>query len=464
MKNLWFLDIENFDSLICTPPGLGELVRLRRLSVFIVGGDASHEIHQLKELNLSGELSIKGLDNVRNLDDAKCANLITKKDLTSLTLSWTNDIKKKPAQHFAEVLQGLQPHEDLEKICIKSYQGSVLPNWMSTLALNKLTQITLENCQRCEHLPSFGQLPFLTCLKLHGMDSIIRLNAELHVQNFPSLESLTIQLCPKLTGLPKLPSLRTLNISCSSVALLTSITFLTSLTSLKLFDFPELDVFPGGFLQNHKALKDLKLGALPIRTLSNVFGNLPALKTLSLDDCANLEFLPEGLKYLNSLERLDINRCDSLSSFPATMLESLPSLRWLSFQHCKKLIPLTGSMNRAPALQSLLINRLPELEYLPESLQQLSGIRVLKIWDCERLCSLPNWLSSLGSLSEISIRYCEELKSLPDDFNSQKSLRMLEIKGRPQLEMRCNKPMGEDWPKISDIPNIIINHQFIQRQ
>ncbi|KAL0396043.1 UNVERIFIED_CONTAM: putative disease resistance protein RGA1 [Sesamum calycinum] len=90
MKNLYFVEIESFDSLLCTPPGLGDLTNLRELSIFIVGQDASHQIDQLKELNLGGSLSIGGLENVSNTKDAKKANLLTKNDLTSLLPSLTD--------------------------------------------------------------------------------------------------------------------------------------------------------------------------------------------------------------------------------------------------------------------------------------------------------------------------------------------------------------------------------------
>ncbi|KAL0291082.1 UNVERIFIED_CONTAM: putative disease resistance protein RGA1 [Sesamum angustifolium] len=90
MKNLYFVEIERFDSLLCTPPGLGDLIYLRELSIFIVGQDESHQIDQLKELNLGGSLSIGGLENVSNTKDAKKANLMTKNDLTSLGLLWTD--------------------------------------------------------------------------------------------------------------------------------------------------------------------------------------------------------------------------------------------------------------------------------------------------------------------------------------------------------------------------------------
>ncbi|KAG8373740.1 hypothetical protein BUALT_Bualt11G0056400 [Buddleja alternifolia] len=491
MKNLWFLEIEKFDSLVCTPPGLGDLTFLRTLSIFIVGQDSSQRIDQLKELSLGGKLSIQGLQNVRNFQDAKSANLMRKKNLTSLSLSWKSGIKENSPEHFKEVLEGLQPHENLRKIYIKSYEGSRFPNWMSTLALKNLNEISLEYCGSCEHLPPLGKLPYLTCLDLKGMDCIKHLGTEWcgdgersfpaltnltisemrnleewtiadSVESFPCLCDLSIVRCPKLTGLPFLPTLRRLHIHDSSVTLVGSIVFLTSLKSLTLSNFVNLDVLPVGLLQNHTSLEFLQINALPIRTLSNMLHNLSALKSLSILSCSNLEFFPDGLQNLSSLEDLFFYYCDNLRSFPAAILESLSSLTSLSFQFCKKLNPLTGPLQRATILQDLLINGCPELKHLPESMQQLTSLTRLRIWSCDGLCSLPNWLGRLRSLSSMDISNCKNLISVPDGFLSLKSLRELSIRGCPHLEKRCTNPKGLDWPKISHIPTIRINEKTIQ--
>ncbi|KAG8371947.1 hypothetical protein BUALT_Bualt12G0015700 [Buddleja alternifolia] len=466
MKNLWFLEMEEFPRLHCTPPGLGELTCLRTLSIFIVGQDASHQIDQLKELNLGGNLSIQGLENVRNFEDAKSANLMRKKNLISLSLSWKNDITEESAEYFEEVLKGLQPHENLEKICINSYEGSRFPNWMSTLAFKHLNDIRLKNCGRCEHLPTLGKLSSLKSLKLKGMNCIKYLGTEWvgneeisfpslkiliisempnleewiipdSVESFPCLKHLKIKGCPKLTQLPFLPALRDLNICRSSLALVGSITSLTSLTSLVLSELADLDVFPVGLLQNHKSLEDLQIVKLPIKTLSNVLDNLSALKNLYIDRCDNLEFIAEGLQYLNSLENLDICWCGSIRSFPAVILESLSSLRSLSFQHCKILNPLSGPLQKGTDLQRLDIYTCWEMKHLPESVQQLSALRKLLIWNC-KICDLPNWLGSLQSLRVLRIRDCKPLAK------------------------RCKKPNGKDWPKISHIPCIEIDLKIIQ--
>ncbi|KAK4426599.1 putative disease resistance protein RGA1 [Sesamum alatum] len=488
MRNLWFLEMESYLSLICTPPGLGDLIHLHELSIFIVGQDASHQIDQLKELNLGGSLSIKGLENVSNAEDAKRANLMVKNNLTSLSLLWTNEAKNNHTGHYEEVLQGLQPHQNLERIYIQSYQGFRFPKWMSTFELKNLKEVTLEDCRRCEHLPLLGKLPSLTNLKLCRMDSVKCLDVEFHgdgecvfpaleelrisempnleewkiansVENFPRLKDLDIWWCPKLSKLPFLPSLRSLIIFESSATLLGFLTFLTSLTSLNLLGFAELPVFPGGFLQN---LQNLQIGSSLIKSISNVLDDLSALKTLSLYGCSNLESLPEELKNLKSLEELEVKGCDGLISFPAVILEDLSSLTSLSFENCKKLKPLSGPLRTATTLQHLTLNGLPEMEHLPESMQLFTALRKLRIMCCHGLCSLPHWLGTLDTLSRLEIENCKKMNSLPDGFKSLKSMRRLVICECPQLEMRCKKPNGEDWPKISHIPRIRINEEVIQ--
>ncbi|KAL0431360.1 UNVERIFIED_CONTAM: putative disease resistance protein RGA1 [Sesamum radiatum] len=481
MKNLWFLEMESHDSLMCTPPGLRDLIHLQELSVFIVGQEACHQIDQLKELNLGGSLSIKGLENLSNAEDAKRANLMMKNNLTSLSLLWTNSTKKNSMKHYEEVRHGLQPHQNLGAICIKSYQGSTFPSWMYTIAFNNLMKVTLEDCRRCEHLPPLGKLPSLTYLKLDRMDSIKCLSAELgghgetvfptlktliiidmpnleewkttdSVESFSCLERLEITRCPKLSHLPFLPNLRSLDIRSSNATLLGSLASLTSLKSLGLSDFPELAVFPEGLLQNNTALEDLRINSLSITTLSDVLDNLFTLKNLLLHHCSHLEFLPEGLKNLSSLKMLELLDCDGLRSFPAAILEDLPSLKILYFRGCKKLKPFSGPMKRATPLQDLELVGLREMEHLPESMQLFTALRNLTIVYCEGLCSLPQSLGSLESLSTLQIRACENLKSLPDGF---RCLRRLAVLGSPQVKERYN-PKGVDWPKVSHIPKVFI--------
>ena len=69
--------------------------------------------------------------------------------------------------------------------------------------------------------------------------------------------------------------------------------------------------------------------------------------------------------------------------------------------------------------------------------------------DCVRFTIMPR-------LQHLQIRDCLKLKSLPN-FLRTTPLQKLEILYCRILEKRCIRGTGEEWPKISHIPNIQIN-------
>ncbi|KAF9664089.1 hypothetical protein SADUNF_Sadunf17G0120000 [Salix dunnii] len=88
MKSLVYLDITGCYSLQSMPHGMGQLMCLRKLSLFIVGKEEGRHIGELESLNnLAGQLKIMDLVNVKNLTDAKSSNVKLKTALLSLTLS-----------------------------------------------------------------------------------------------------------------------------------------------------------------------------------------------------------------------------------------------------------------------------------------------------------------------------------------------------------------------------------------
>lgn len=57
-------------------------------------------------------------------------------------------------------------------------------------------------------------------------------------------------------------------------------------------------------------------------------------------------------------------------------------------------------------------------------------------------------------LTYLGIHSAYKLTSLPEEIRSLKNLWLLDILGCLQLEERCRKETGEDWPKIAHIPEI----------
>ncbi|PQQ06998.1 disease resistance protein RGA2-like [Prunus yedoensis var. nudiflora] len=97
---------------------------------------------------------------------------------------------------------------------------------------------------------------------------------------------------------------------------------------------------------------------------------------------------------------------------------------------------------------------------LPEWFQGAANtLQLLVIDRCENLEALPEWLASFTSLTKLIIGECQKLSSLLEGMRSLTSLRELMIDDCPELERRCQRDIGEDWPKISHVPHVSF-HSF----
>ncbi|KAF9595331.1 hypothetical protein IFM89_038483 [Coptis chinensis] len=141
------------------PLGIGQLTCLKSLSTFVVSPFSdSAGIQELEMLNhLQGELTIKGLQHVRDPRDAQQANLGSKDSLSSVRLLWIG-VDKNSSK---EVLERLRPHANVQELFIEGYPGVVLPCWVgSSAALPKLTSLELQFMPNVEGW-SFGSLILL---------------------------------------------------------------------------------------------------------------------------------------------------------------------------------------------------------------------------------------------------------------------------------------------------------------
>ncbi|CAL5005469.1 unnamed protein product [Urochloa decumbens] len=453
-------------------PGIGCLIYLQELEEFVVRKHQKHKITELRNMDqLHGQLSIRGLNNVLDGQEALGANLRTKEHLRTLHLIWDEDCIVVPSEH-QEVLEGLQPHLDLKVLMIKGFPGVTFPSWLVSSSLPNLQTIHICSC-RSEVLPPLGQLPFLKNLDISGATEVTQLGRmftgfgqpkcfpaleELLLEDmpnlrewifddaqqlFPQLTELGLIRCPKLKKLPPLPS---------------------TLTSLRISE------------SGLESLPELQNGASP-----------SSLTSLYINDCPNLESLRVGLlaREPTALKSLTIAQCEQLVSLPKECFRPLISLQSLHIYNCPCLVPWTAleggllpasiediRLNSCSQLACMLLNGLRYLPYLRHfeiaDCPDISNFPVdslphtlqfLEISSCDDLQCLPPSLNEVSSLETLLIGNCPEIESLPEE-GLPRGLKELYIKQCPLIKQRCQEG-GVDRGKIAHITDIEIDGDVI---
>ncbi|KAK2973109.1 hypothetical protein RJ640_000636 [Escallonia rubra] len=195
--NLRHLDIAGTWELQEMPLGLCKMASLQTLPKMVLGkGLGLNELQGLS--NLRGALSIIGLHNVMDAQDAREANLTCKQDLKELKMVWgSNDDDSRNKMIEKEVIELLKPSTNLRKLEVQHYRGMVFPSWLGDPSFSQLAHISLIDCKDCTSLPSLGHLPSLKKLQISGIQGVKTVGNELcgigwpQVRDvFPSLETL----------------------------------------------------------------------------------------------------------------------------------------------------------------------------------------------------------------------------------------------------------------------------------
>ncbi|PNY08096.1 NBS-LRR resistance protein [Trifolium pratense] len=359
---------EDCNSLSSLFPNIGKLSCLRTLSVFIVRRETGHKLTELHDLKLGGKLSIEGLKNVGSLSEAQEANMMSKKDIQELCLSWSKSVvfTEGPTTSAEQVIEALQPHSNLKRLKIDLYDGLSLPSWIRILS--SLISVELSGCDNCVQLSALSKLPCLKKIYLRQMDNVQYMDDDepphgVEVRAFPSLEELSLDGLPNLERLLKVES---------------------------------VEMFP--HLSNFTIINCPKL----------VLPRLSSVKYLFVDGCNN-----ELLRQISSfygLTTLHLHKNEDVTSLPDGMLRNLTSLQTLTISDFLKLMELPNEPFNL-SLEHLCINHCGELESLPEKLWEGSlSLRTIDIVQCEGLRSLAEGIRQLTSLQVLTIHGCPTLK------------------------------------------------------
>nr|XP_010908294.1 disease resistance protein RGA2 [Elaeis guineensis] len=442
MTNLVKLrQLEADEKTICKLANFGKLTSLQELKIFKVIKQRGHNIEELKDMiQLRGRLCLENLENVESKQEASLAKLNKKHYLDKLELVWNSS-----AGNNDEVLEGLQPHSNLQRLEIRNYGGVRFPSWVDPQSLKSLKSICLKNIRSCRELPSLGQLPFLKILRIRNMDAVKLVGYEFYgspevkrfplleeleisnmleweewfrtegIQVFPHLLKLHIKDCPKLKGLACLPP---------------------SLRELELRNVG-INMLPESWDGDHDFTDDSKM---TVRSRSS--SRTSSISDMYINGCPNLENLEQWLllHHLPAIKKMSIISCQKVVRLPMERFKDFLSLEYLDITSCP-LLPSRARLILPSSLRHLKLNSsCGHLdESLPDCLQNLTSLTDLRLVGCPHITSIPGEvLSHMIALNDLTFWDCRELRSL-GGLRALRSLEDLTIRRCPRLTVLANE-------------------------
>lgn len=187
-------------------------------------------------------------------------------------------------------------------------------------------------------------------------------------------------------------------------------------------------------LQPHPGLESLTISGYWGRTLwTDWWSTLHSLRLLTLENCKWCRVLP-----------------------PLGQLSSLESLHMTSLGNVKKVGVEFLGIDRSDQTQTT--SSFPKLKQV--TIDEMGGFKEWEGVDDPD----PENITIMPCLSSLIIYRCERLKALPD-FLWETPLQTLDIRESPTLQRFYDREgRGEEWAKISHIPNIKLGKVWIQQQ
>ncbi|KAM0005436.1 putative virus X resistance protein-like, coiled-coil [Helianthus debilis subsp. tardiflorus] len=356
----------------------------------------------------------------------------------------------------------------------------VLPD--SIMYLQNLQVLILRYCMRLRKLPeSICKLRYLKYLTLLGSGIEVLPDS---VKDMISLQRLDINRCRSLRHLPpgigKLTSLRMLpwfrvgkergakiselgdlNLLEGELVIegLKNVGGLSEARSANLICKTNLSILVLDWSEKvyywEKSTPETRFPYIEEEVLEGLEPN-PSLEILKIREYMGKTISPSWMDNLRNLVEILFYQCKNTERLPP--LGRLPSLRVIQLEYMDSLKyfhddDINMSIDNTDmfiCLQRLKISSCRELISLPCNLPNLED---LELSSCEKLISLP---CNLPSIRKLKFATCNGLLSLPDEIQSYKDLNKLEISFCKHLRKRCEREKGEDWHKISHIPDLSI--------
>uniref|UniRef100_A0A2N9GS73 NB-ARC domain-containing protein n=1 Tax=Fagus sylvatica TaxID=28930 RepID=A0A2N9GS73_FAGSY len=450
---------------------------------------------QLADIDIEREdFAFQDLENVLDAEDARRANLNSKKNLDALVMKWGSaDDDLQDARVAIDVFDMLRPWTTVKELSIDGYVGVKFPTWLGHTSFSNMVHLRIERCRKCTSLPAIGQLPSLKDLVIIGMAKVQSVGPEfygvsglkpfqsletLHFEDmqewkdwipcgdeyeeFSCLRELSISHCPKLQG--KLPyHLQSLEKFCvrKCEELVVSIPSLPMLHELEIVGCKEV------VRRNTVELCSLKSIVISIPDLKSLteefMHGLVKVENLTIDDCKEMTSMWQDK--LMFLVTLDIRSCPSLIT-----VSLMSTIRTLKIEDCivcsEILANSVVDVAEAPSSSSLLINEenlntslleqlvisnCPSLKFLSSRGDLPVTLKILQIWECSELTSLSSSGQLPIALKHLNVGGCPKLESVADKLHNNVSLERLQIWSCEKL-----KSLPEGLHKLCHLNEIMI--------
>ncbi|KAF3437406.1 hypothetical protein FNV43_RR20159 [Rhamnella rubrinervis] len=359
------LEIDGCPRLTHMPRGLGELTCLHTLNQFVLTENNSVWRHcgrfdELSNLNnLRGKFAFRILGHGKDMVlQSKLTNLKEKEHLQRLSVCWKyeyNNDEGNNVENDEMSLDGLQPHSNLKALKLPTLKELRLV-WLGALEYVSNEFSDSLTASTTPFFSSLSVLHIIDCNKLKGWWRRRKDTDDKVYQQqppFPCLSYLNICNCPNLTALPMFPYLQK--------------------SRLKNTSFKPL--------QKTIGMASESTDAAPPSTSSHPsssFHALSKLKDLWIPNIRDVEFLPERIGHLTSLQSLVISGCPNLVSL-SERIGTLSSLGSRAISQCFNLTSLPEGLGNLSLLRSLSISECFNLISLPEKIRNLSSLRTLHI-------------------------------------------------------------------------------------
>ncbi|KAJ4801694.1 Disease resistance protein RGA2 [Rhynchospora pubera] len=390
---------------------------------------------------------------------------------------WTEDVH---SEKFFPRLKGLVVFE-----CSSLKKLPPIPTSLKELKLSNLQITTLPEFKQQNEGSSTNQGPrLLSTLSIIRCSRLTCLSCGFfsHSKQLASLKELVISDCGELVWLPS-----------KGFKDLVSLKSLTIKGCTKLFLLPMF--LPKSFFPPSVQQVLLKSCGDLVASLPQLLPNLSLIRLLILENCSNLIALPSEnvFRCLISLEELELRNCRGLKSLGG--LEAISSLKILTIRKCPMLATgsVLDSIEQSPrnrllmALDQLCIDCPEYLLVMP--LRNLHLIRRVILSGFHSMTPLEEWLlQNRTSLHTLDLDGLPSAESLPDSLQRLTSLRVLRLhnfvglRRLPELPWSleildidgCNEELaerlkgGSDYSKVGHLdfevfgvlPQSLINELF----